>query len=102
MPRKSPFAILLSTQEQAELEMMARKYTSQYRSVIRAKVVLYAAEGLSNDQIAARLDTPRQIVSKWRKRFFEQRLAGLAERPRRGRPARFPPRRRRGDQGSGV
>jgi transposase len=46
--------------------------------------VLYAADGLRNDQIGARLDLPRQIVSKWRKRFFEERIAGLEERPRRG------------------
>jgi transposase len=70
--------------------------------VIRARIVLYAARGLDNDEIAARLDTPRQIVSKWRKRFFEQRLAGLEERPRRGRPARFSPRRGDRDQGAGV
>jgi transposase len=53
--------------------------------------VLYAAQGLTNDAIASRLDTPRQIVSKWRKRFFEWRLAGLEEQPRRGRPPRFSP-----------
>ena len=45
--------------------------------------------------IAARLDTPRQIVSKWRKRFFEQRLAGLEEQSRGGRPPRFSPQSRR-------
>jgi transposase len=72
---------------------MARRYTSPYREVVRARIVLYAAEGLRNDQIGFRLDTPRQIVSKWRKRFFEQRLAGLEERERRGRPARFSPQR---------
>jgi transposase len=44
--------------------------------------VLLAAEGMANDEIAARLGTPRQIVSKWRKRFHEQRLVGLQERPR--------------------
>lgn len=58
---------------------------------MRAKVILLAADGLSNKQIAQRLQLPRQIVSKWRKRFFEQRLAGLQERPRRGRPALFSP-----------
>ena len=62
---------------------------------IRAKLVLLAAEGLSNDVIAARLDTPRQIISKWRHRFFDERLAGLDEEPRGGRPARFSPQRRR-------
>lgn len=94
MPRTSPYAIKLSQEEQAKLEAIARKYTSPYRNVIRARIVLYAAQELENEEIAARLDTPRQIVSKWRKRFFEQRLVGLEERPRRGRPAGFSPRHR--------
>lgn len=93
MSRNSPFIIKLSGEERARLEDMARKYTSPYRDVIRAKIALYAADGLDNGQIAARLDTPRQIVSKWRKRFFEERFAGLEERSRRGRPARFSPQR---------
>ena len=100
MPRSSPYRIRLGRAERATLEAMARRYTSPYRDVVRARIVLYAAEGLRNDQIAARLDTPRQIVSKWRKRFFEQRLAGLEERARRGRPARFSPQRGGRDQGS--
>ncbi|HET6833329.1 MAG TPA: helix-turn-helix domain-containing protein [Acidimicrobiales bacterium] len=58
---------------------------------MRAKIVLLAATGMANDEIAARLDTRREIVSKWRKRFFEQGLAGLEERPRGGRPPVFPP-----------
>ncbi len=95
MPRHSPFCIQLTRGEWRELEARARKYTSPYRDVIRAKLVLLAAEGLSNDVIAARLDTPRQIISKWRHRFFDQRLAGLDEEPRGGRPARFSPQRRR-------
>jgi transposase len=59
--------------------------------VIRAKIVLMAAAGLNNDEIAARLDTRREVVSKWRKRFYQQRLAGLEERPRAGRPTVFSP-----------
>lgn len=102
MPRKSPYQIALTDQERSALRRTARSYTSSYSDVVRAKVVLYAAEGLANEDIASRLDMPRQIVSKWRKRFFEERLAGLEERPRRGRPARFSPQRRGGDQGSGV
>src|SRR5437870_10935902 len=73
------------------LENRVRQYTSPYCDVIRAKIVLLAAEGLSNDVIAARLDTPRQVVSKWRKRFALARLPGLESQPRGGRPARFPP-----------
>lgn len=95
MPRESPYAIRLSARDRTTLKTMARAYTSPYRDVVRAKIVLYAVEGLRNDQIAARLDTPRQIVSKWRKRFFEEGLAGLEELPRGGRPAGFSPRRRR-------
>jgi transposase len=95
MPRHSPFRIQLTSEERRALEARARTYTSPYRDVIRAKLVLLAAEGLSNDVIAARLDTPRQIISKWRHRFFDQRLAGLDEEPRGGRPARFSPQRRR-------
>jgi hypothetical protein len=102
MPRSSPYRIRLSQAERATLEAIARRYTSPYRDVVRARIVLYAAEDLRNDQIAARLDTPRQIVSKWRKRFFEQRLAGLEEQERRGRPARFSPQRGGRHQGPRV
>ena len=95
MPRKCPYLIVLSAVERARLEAAARKYTSPYRDVIRAKIVLYAAAGLDNDDIAARLDTPRQIVSKWRKRFYRERIAGLEELSRTGRPALFSPQSRR-------
>ena len=91
MARKSPYQVLLSLEQRDKLETLARSYTSPYRDVIRAKIALYAANGLDNDQIAARLDTARQIVSKWRKRFFEEGFSGLEERPRCGRPARFSP-----------
>jgi transposase len=91
MPRQSPFVISLSRSERNWLEALARKYTAPYRDVVRAKVVLYAAEGLGNDEIACRLDLPRRMVGKWRKRFFLERMDGLDELPRVGRPARFSP-----------
>jgi len=91
MPRQSPYRIVLAQSEREALETVARKYTSPYRDVIRAKIALLAAQGLENKQIGERLDVPRQIVSKWRKRFFEERLAGLEERSRRGRPPAFSP-----------
>lgn len=95
MPRKSPFDVNLAQEERQALESVARKYTSPYCDVIRARIILLASDGLSNDVIAARLDTPRQIVSKWRKRFCQLRLPGLEAQPRGGRKARFSPQSRR-------
>jgi transposase len=57
--------------------------------VIWAKIVLPAARDLSNDRIAASLDVPRQIVSKWRKRFYEKGFPGLEEQPRGAAPTYF-------------
>jgi transposase len=85
MPRKSPYNLTLNWEQRHELESRSRKYTLAYRDVMRAKIVLMAAEGLENSEIATRLDTRRQVVSKWRKRFFERGLVGLEERDRGGR-----------------
>jgi transposase len=94
MPRTSPLDVNLSPNERQTLEESARKYTSPYCDVIRAKIILLADQGLSNDVVASRLDTPRQIVSKWRKRFYLARLPGLEAQPRGGRKARFSQSRR--------
>jgi transposase len=102
MPRESPYRIELTPAERKELEARAARYTSSYRDVVRAKIILLAAQGRSNEVIAGRLDTQRQIVSKWRKRFWRQRLPGLEELPRGGRPARFSPQSRRRRQGPRV
>ena len=91
MPRTSPFSIRLSSSEAAELQRRAAKYTLPYFQVQRAKMILMAAQGLTNDEIARRLDTRRDVVSMWRKRFFTERLTGLEERGRPGRPRTFPP-----------
>jgi Winged helix-turn helix len=91
MPRHSPFPIVLTGREKAALEDIARKYTSPYFMVVRAKAILLAAKGLRNDQIAGQVSLPRQIISKWRKRFFEERLDGLENLPRPGRPPVFSP-----------
>jgi len=102
MPRQSPYAIILSPAERRTLEARARQYTLPYRDVVRAKIVLLAAEGLENKEIGERLDTPRPVVSKWRKRFFRERLAGLDDLPRGGRPSAFPPLGGRGGEGPGL
>ena len=102
MPRKSPFPIVLSVAEHAELEKVARRYTSPYYLVVRAKAILMAAEDMENDAIGQRLGLARQIVSKWRKRFYDERLQGLEDRSRPGRPSGFSPGRRHPGRGSGV
>ncbi len=91
MPRRSPYVIRLGEREREYLESCIRKYTSSYMDVVRAKIILYSADGLENSEIAEKIDLPRQVVSKWRKRFFEDRIDGLRDRPRRGRPPVFPP-----------
>lgn len=91
MPRTSPFLIQLSSSETTELYRRAAKYTLPYFQVQRAKMILMAAEGFTNDEIAKRLATRRDVVSMWRKRFFTDRLDGLEERVRPGRPRTFSP-----------
>ena len=102
MPRKSPYRIVLSNPERTELNRIARKYTLPYFQVQRAKMVLLAADGLGNNEIAKRLDTRREVACFWRKRFLEERLAGLGDRDRSGRPRVFPPRSGHGGQGPGL
>jgi len=102
MPRTSPYHIVLSRAEFTELSRRAMKYTLPYYQVVRAKMILLAADGLGNDEIASSLHTRREIVSLWRKRFFEQRLAGLEDQARPGRPRAFSPRGSGADQGPGV
>jgi len=99
---KSPYVITLGEEERSELERRAREQKSEYRRVIRARIVLYAAEGMTNQEIAERLDTPRRIVSIWRKRYWEHGLAGLDDGARSGRPSRFSPHRDRLGQGNRV
>ncbi len=102
MPRESPYRIHLTEAEDRELRRRARQYTLPYFQVQRAQMILLAAQGRSNDEIARHLHTSRDVVSKWRKRFYEERLAGLGDRDRPGRPRAFPPRDRGSGQGSGL
>ena len=87
----SRYVIELSEVERRELSRRAAQYTRPHREVVRAKIVLLAAEGHSNAEIARRLDTTERSVGKWRRRFCEEGLPGLDEKPRPGRPRSFPP-----------
>jgi transposase-like protein len=100
--RSTPNRIELADEQRRELEHRAGAYSGTWRDVVRAKAILLAADGLSNAAIAERLGVSRQSVSGWRKRFFEEGLAGLEERSRPGRPRSFSPSAGSGDQGAGV
>jgi hypothetical protein len=89
--RTSRYRIDLSLEERGGLERRAREATAPWRDVQRARMILYASEGLRDKEIAARLDCHPEIVSRWRRRFGEQRVEGLRDKPRVGRPRRFPP-----------
>ena len=68
MSRSSPFVITLSDADRAELRRRARCYTALHAEVVRAKIVLLAADGLENKLIAARLGVHVNVVSRWRGR----------------------------------
>lgn len=99
MPSSSPNVVLLTEEERKHLEAMSRRYTAPYAEVVRAKLILLAADGLDNESIGQKLDLPRQVVSKWRQRFCDLRLEGLSDQPRSGRPAAFSPTAGRGGKG---
>jgi transposase len=82
--------VVLSDVDRAVLEERARAYTASFAEVIRAKIVLSAAAGMTNKAVAERLDVDVDVVSRWRKRFVTEGLAGLKDRKRSGRPRSFP------------
>jgi DNA-directed RNA polymerase specialized sigma24 family protein len=100
--RTSRYLIELSVEERGELERRAREATAPWRDVQRARMILYASEGLPDKEVAARLDCHPEIVSRWRRRFCEQRIEGLQDKPRVGRPRRFPPGAGRRGDGAGL
>lgn len=76
--------ILLTAEERSTLEGWIRASTTEQRYVERARYVLAAAEGEATTAIAVGFGVRPATVSKWRKRFAEQRLAGLQDAPRPG------------------
>lgn len=76
----------LKPDEQEYLRSLVRKRSAPAREVTRAKMVLWAAEGVSNQEIAQRTQVAAHTVSYWRRRFIERGLLGLSELPRSGAP----------------
>lgn len=88
MPRQT-LSILLSPSDRRELERWRRAGKTEKRMLSRLQIIELAAAGLGSRQIAARLGVGRPTVLKWRRRFSQQRLAGLRDAPRSGPPRRY-------------
>lgn len=84
---KSP--LVLDDEERTKLQTWASRPTSAQRLATRARIVLACAEGLDNKDVAARFHLNTATVGKWRKRFLEGRLDGLADEPRPGAPRKI-------------
>ena len=81
--------ITLTTDDRAVLTSCVRAGTTEQRLVLRAKIVLAAAEGQATQDIALALDQRPATVSKWRLRFSQGGIAALQDGPRSGRPAQY-------------
>ena len=79
----------VSAEERTALETWVRAPTTEQRLVERARIVLLAADGWASRAIAREVGCARGVVSRWRMRFAEGRLAGLADAPRPGKPRTY-------------
>ena len=89
MKVSSPYVIVLDRLVRQVLTARARSGRGQHRDVLRARIVLAAADDRTNSAIAAELAISVETVRKWRKRFHAEGMAGLTDRPRSGRPRVF-------------
>jgi hypothetical protein len=90
---------LMKTSIRIELDDVTRKILQEiadaqslaYRDVVRAKMILLVADGVSLSEVGRRFETPRRIVRKWAERFQRLGLRGLNDADRSGRPPLFSP-----------
>jgi transposase len=79
--------IVLTSEERAELTKLVRSKRTSVRLAQRARIVLLAAQGMQNKDIAAQLDIGRVQASRWRDRYAQARFAGIERDLPRGAPA---------------
>jgi transposase len=81
--------VLVSGEEREVLERWSRRPKSPHSIAQRARIVLLAADGLTNNAVAERVGVNQATVVKWRKRFIERGLNGLVDEPRPGAPRKI-------------
>lgn len=86
MPNPVPPVVVLTEDERSQLVSWSRRSTSANALAVRSRIVLAAADGLNNTAIADKLDIHVSSARKWRTRFVADRLDGLSDEPRPGRP----------------
>ena len=86
MPSPVAAVVVLDGGEREQLERWSRRPTSAQALALRSRIVLLAADGFKNTEIAERLGITRGMAAKWRVRFVDLRLDGLTDEPRPGRP----------------
>jgi transposase len=86
MPSSSVVSVELTDAEREQLESWSRRLTSAQALAQRSRIVLLVADGLRTGEVAQRLGVHRNTVAKWRRRFEAERLDGLVDEPRPGRP----------------
>src|SRR5262245_54108285 len=93
MPNPHALPVVLSAEQRAALRQLVRAHSTPQALALRARIVLRAAEAdqPTNQRIAAELGCDHDTVAAWRKRYVEEGLDGLRDRPRPGRPPVFSP-----------
>ena len=86
MPSPIPVPVVLTDDERDQLRSWARRPKSAQALAMRSRIILACESDSTNTQIAAELKVARSVVTKWRNRFVSERLDGLLDEPRPGRP----------------
>jgi len=90
MPRGRKISITLTEEERKTLTMWSKAGKTEKRYAQRAQVILYSSEGYSLPEISLKSGISRQNCTRWRMRFLDNRIEGLKDLPRKGRPSRIP------------